>query len=349
LSNGRTSELCLAQQKKGAIPYKAIHYALNKFNRRISYTHLGVDGSRPKDERLSLGAFFSVYALLRASQVCFEMEDASSDFGAIQAVSESAGMRVCQTDYDSEYDRSSFKKIYSRFERLTTLYGLCIGQNDTYARESERGELIVFVFLTDQNENICTMGFSRSDNEFSFEYTQGDKNQAPLRLMSDVSQLVFMMKWFETLILKYLLDDGDSLKELVLAQKENTPRPEVLHESSEYSIDFDDNLMDELFIEHAACKPKCLDPDDLDEIFANKFGAFTELARIVRENIVDDDGNMNKSDLDAIVDALIEYNYVFKYIFSESSRSYKFSASDFQDALDTIDFETKFSPKLEDD
>jgi len=258
VTGGVQERLSQTNKVKNILPYAAIRDALRRFDRKPEYSYLGLDGSKPKAFRLSLGAFISIFSWIRDAE---QRSNSTIEFGAVQT--DMGVLKVYQPAFDSEEghedspSNASSHSIGERLRRLSSKYTICIGQNDTYVQDTVDENLEVFTFITPEGINISTLGLYKDDDIDGFYVydAKGQNNGRPVSL-GDEEQRIAMVKWFEGLIFKYCIDDNRaSLEKFVKSSLHGNLSVKIKFSKKTLRLADEEENVEKLFISHASYLP----------------------------------------------------------------------------------------------
>lgn len=236
---GKESRLpiCLANLDKNVIPYEAIRRALLVFKSTHTFVPMGIDERTklPQGNRLSLGAFLSIFSILSVAQERFMKSRAQNIYGELQAYqvayedmgvdseptefvqfgeAEDLQLTIRQatcsySEYQDSFEKATDEQIKERFVDLTSTYQICIGQSGMgYIGEAQNGVFEVFTLFS-KDKNFSTLGFRTSDgSSYSIEDTKGGNNNQPWD-KGTLEDHQMYLNWLMDLFFTYCIREED--------------------------------------------------------------------------------------------------------------------------------------------
>jgi hypothetical protein len=246
-----------ANLSKNLVPLDLIRYLISDaFPDTYTFTPMGMDARAkiPSTERLSLGAYVSIFtALIHANKTFLNLQSAGQ-YGAAQAVlstysvdfddlrSESGEVdlsdftyivRQATADLDIYDDEGTLSPasedtIRERFRNLSAAYSICIGQIQSYAEDAAKEELEVFTFF-DHDTNVSTLGFYlKGEHNGTYEYSivdsNGQNNDSCSSFGSEAAQ--FIVNWLADTVLAYTISEDD-LTAILKGEQDELPTAEI--------------------------------------------------------------------------------------------------------------------------
>jgi len=251
---------------KNLVPLDLIRYLISEvFPDTYTFRPMGMDARAklPSRERLSLGAYVSIFtALIHANKTFLGLQSADQ-YGAAQAVlspysvdfsdlrSESGEVdlsdftyivRQATADIDVYDDEgalspASADTIKERFRNLSAAYSICIGQISSYAEDAAKEDLEVFTFF-ESNTNVSTLGFSlKGEHDGTYMYSivdsNGQNNDSCDSFGPEAAQ--FIINWLADTVLTYTISEDDLVDILDGAQDE-LPTAKIDFELNDYNV-----------------------------------------------------------------------------------------------------------------
>jgi len=239
-TTGDRVRFTVSNLRKNLVPLDLIRYALtHHFSNIYTYRPMGIDKSEkiPKGQRMSLGAYCTIFTCLAASKKAYIGLQNTNLFGPVQSVFEGEDVRFeAFKDEKGAVDFSEFgltvrqataslnpysetsdlvaaadESISSRLSALTSAYQICIGQAGMgYIKKAQEGELEVFTFFA-EDTNVSTLGLELlpMESDGVVRYTIADSNGAnntPCYTHS-VESSQYIINWLADLFLEHTMPE----------------------------------------------------------------------------------------------------------------------------------------------
>jgi hypothetical protein len=246
-----------ANLSKNLVPLDLIRYLISEvFPDTYAFTPMGMDAHTklPSKERLSLGAYVSIFTSLIHANKTFLGLQSADQYGAAQAVlslysvdfsdlrSESGEVdlsdfthivRQATADLDMYDDEGALSPasedtIRERFRNLSAAYSICIGQIQSYAEDAAKEKLEVFTFF-ENDTNVSTLGFSLKGElngtyKYSIVDSNGQNNNSCDSFGPEAAQ--FIVNWLADTVLTYTISEDD-LTAILEGEQDELPTAEI--------------------------------------------------------------------------------------------------------------------------